>query len=204
MKRLLSRHQGRGKLPHPLRSPLHLPLHNQIQRPIHQPIQPSHIPLLIRLGPPLHRRLHGHPLLRHDRLTVLTDAHLSVRQQPLHHDLRIRRRAADEHLVVPGHAAARVVAANVLGGHAVALAQLDAEVEVRRRVLLVVEGPAEGGRQPLIETLLVEVVGRLKGRLLAREQRGAGEDDAGFDAVAGGVRGGGWLGGCCYGGRGGL
>ena len=66
-----------------------------------------------------------------------------------------------------------------------ALLQLDAEVEVGGRVLLEVEAAAEGGGQPLVETLLVEVVGRLEGGLVAGEERGAGEDEAGFEAVAG-------------------
>jgi hypothetical protein len=41
----------------------------------------------------------------------------------------------------------------------VALAQLDAKVEVQGRVLLEVELPAEGGGEALVEALLVEVVG---------------------------------------------
>ncbi len=66
-----------------------------------------------------------------------------------------------------------------------ALLQLDAEVEVGGRVGLEVEGAAEGGRQPLVETLLIEVVGGLEGGLLAGEEGRAGEDEAGFEAVAG-------------------
>lgn len=162
---------------------LRLLLDHQIERPIQRAIQPLDIILLVRLRPSRHRLLHRHAVLGGDLLAVLRHPHLRIGQQLLHH-LRPRRGLrGHQQLVVPRHAAARVVPANVLGGNAVALVQLDAPVQIGRGVLLEVKVLAEGGGQPLVEPLLVEVEGFFKGRQLAGEQGRASEDHAGLDAV---------------------
>lgn len=182
------RNHARGK--HPLRlllsaalDVLHLLLHHKIKRLIQRPIQPLHIPLLIRLRPSRHRLLDGNPILSGDLLTIFRHSHLRISNQLLHHLFPAGRMRAHQHLVVPRHPAARVIPTNVLGGHAVALLQLDAPVQVRGRVLLEVEVLAEGRRQPLVEPLLVEVEGFFKGGQVARQERGARQDHAGLDAV---------------------
>lgn len=67
-----------------------------------------------------------------------------------------------------------------------ALAQLEAPVEGARRVGREVEGGAEGRGEALVEPLLVEVEGGFEGGRGAGEERRAREDEACFDAVAGG------------------
>jgi hypothetical protein len=67
----------------------------------------------------------------------------------------------------------------------VALAQLDAPVELSGSVRSKVKLGTKGGGEALVEAFLVEKKGGLKGGEVPCQERGAREDDAGFDAVAG-------------------
>jgi hypothetical protein len=150
--------------------------YNQIQRPIQTPVQLPHVVLLIALRPSRRRPLDLDPIFLRDLLSVLTDPHLRVGQDPLlHRRLARSQRTADEHLVVPAHSASGVIAADIPPRNAVALADLDPPVQLGGGVVPEVEALPERGGQALLQTLLVEEEGCLEGMEVPGEERGPGE-----------------------------
>lgn len=188
MKRLLSRNQARGELP--LGTLALALLDDEIKSLVQLAIQSPHIILLIRLGPPRHRSLHGDPVLIRQDLTIITNPLLGIQQQLLHNSLGVARRAAHQHLIVPRHSSMGVIPPDILSGDTATFLQLDLPVQLGRRVFLEIHGRSEPRLQPLVEPLLVEVERRLEGRGQLGQERGAGEDNSRLDAVARG-RGGG-------------
>lgn len=67
-----------------------------------------------------------------------------------------------------------------------ALPNLDTPVEIRRGILAEVKAFLKRHGQPFVETFLVEIKRRLKGRRRPREERGARENEACFEVVVGG------------------
>ena len=173
MQSLTRQHVRAGEPPRPV-----FPLHDQVQRTVQLAIQPPRVPLLVLLRPPRSRRLDRHPLRLRDLFAVLADADLGVEHQRAAHALLVRQLRANTLLVVEQLAAVRAVYADVLGGRAAPLGQLDGPVERDRRVLLEVRLAAEWRAEPFVEPFLVEEECRFERQQWPREQRRACEDDA--------------------------
>lgn len=178
MQVLVRLHIPAGKLPAPL-----LPLDDKVNRPIHLAIQPLRVALLVSLGAPGRRPLDRDTVVVIDPLAILADPHLGIGEQHVHQRLGAARLLPQRRLVVPRVRRAAAVAAQLARHAAAALAHLEAPVQVCGRVALEEELLAEGRGEPLVEPLLVQVEGALKGRRRAREQGRAREDDARLDAV---------------------
>lgn len=167
-------------------APAVLALDNQVQRLLELPVQAPHVIPVVRLGRARQRGGGLDEVLGRDELRVVADALLGVAQQRPGRRGRVRQVVAHQQLVVPGARAAGVVVAEVLGDGAAALADLEVPVEAPRRVGLVVDGRDKGRVDALLEALLVEEEGVLKGVQRAGEQRRPRQDEAGADVVGGG------------------
>lgn len=159
--------------------------HYQVERPIQFPIQSRQISLPVRLRLPTQRPLNPQPILKTQPLTILTHPALRFEVQPLPNGIWVRQIVAlvNQQLVVPLQGPAAVDTANLAGHGAAPLEPFDLEVDSRGLALAEEELLGEGCRQPLVEALLIEIEGVLEGCMLAREQRRAGEDEAGVKAI---------------------
>lgn len=126
------------------------PLDDKIQRLLHLAIQPPHVLVPIRLGQPLRGPLHRHDVLRRNDLSIVADPRCSVLEEALQDRLLRAEPVADPQLVVPGVRVLALVRPQLLGHSAAALLDLEAPVQLRRRVGLEVYARDEGRVEALL------------------------------------------------------
>lgn len=182
--------------------PAILVLHNQIQRLVELTVETQGIVLLIRLSNPRHRPLdlqlqilaHALTNLRIARnllLVGLLVAHrlraqnvssLGIPVESLALGFHRRSLVAYEHLIVPSLVAVTAVDTDIPGGGFAGL-DLALPFGVGGGALLVVEVSGKGEGETLVQALLVEEVGLLEAGEVAGDERRAGNDGRGEDAV---------------------